>query len=361
MTATPIEDLLSTDTLSGLVKRFAQQSENRACTDLFERHAKPIFPEGHVVSWEEVVFGRHFAPVTGVDSPHTQARRLGRKRRSSVMVSIKVYKDLPGSALFFNRAPGQDSADAEAVIADELLDLTNLVQNTKEYLACGALLGKIQVDPQRVAGSELSFEVDFGVPEFQSLDWTDPQARLRSREFQRLKRRYKAGAGQRAGLVLADERIEGALVRNAEIKGFAKEALGRQILQGQSHGRASQWAGLAGLDWHFTDGTYKPEGGQVTSYWPEDAALVLPEERSMRRVLGWAEGRVLLPAGEVFASAEDATSLVREVRGHYAYAKLRTDPLGVRIYAGWYGLPLVLNPEALLRVNVRPQLAPTAP
>jgi len=360
MTATPMEDLLSVDTLTGLVKRFADQADNRACTAIFEQHAKPIYPMGQVASWEEVVFGRHLAPVTGVDSPHTQARRLGRRRRSSVMVMVKAYKDLPGSALFLTRAPGQDTADAEAVIADELLDLTTIVQNTKEYLACGALLGKIQVDPQSVPGSELSFEVDFGVPEFQSTNWLDPQARLRSGEFQRLKRRYKAGSGERAGLVLADERLEGALVRNEEIKGFAKEVLGRQILRGQSHGRTPQWDGLAGLNWHFTDGTYQPEGGQVTSYWPEDTALVLPEERNMRRVLGWAEGRVLVPAQEVFGSAEDALSLVREVRGHYAYAKVRTDPLGIRIYAGWYGLPLVLNPEALLRVNVRPQLAPAA-
>jgi len=36
------------------------------------------------------------------------------------------------------------------------------------------------------------------------------------------------------------------------------------------------------------------------------------------------------------------------VRGFYAYAKLRDDPVGIRLYAGWHGLPVVLNPNAVL-------------
>ncbi|MBL4850207.1 MAG: major capsid protein [Planctomycetes bacterium] len=358
MTATPLEDLLSVETLTGLVRRFADQSENRICTDLFERHARAIRPLGQVAKWEEIEFSRSFAPVTGIDSPHTQARRLGRKQRASVMVMVKVYKDLPGSHLWLSRAPGEDTADAASVLADELADAVNLVQNTKEYLACGALLGKIKVDPQLVPGSELSFEVDFKVPRFSSVDWSDPRALLRSRELRRLKRRYKDGAGQRAGLLIADERVEGLLVKNKEISGFAKEVLSRQILQGGSVGKAPQWKGLGGLDWQFVDGTYQPEGGAVTSYWPEDVALLLPPERRLRKVLGWAEGTVLVPSGDVFAPAESALGMVREARGHYAYARLRDDPIGIRLYVGWYGLPVVLDPQSLLRVNVRPQAAP---
>ena len=362
MSEPTLEDLLSVDTLTGLVRRFADQSENRTCTALFKR-AKRLRPEGRAVKWEEVAFSRSLAPVTGPESPHPQARRLGRTWRSSVMVMVKAYKDLPGSHLFLERAPGEDLADAKAVIADELIDLANLIQNTREYLACGALLGKIQVDPQRVPGSELTFEVDFDIPQAQGADWSDPDTKLRSSELLRLKRRFKDSAGTKAGLVLADEQVEGHLVRNREVAGFAREALARQVLQGDSAGQPAQWQGLAGLGWHFTDGTYKPEGGPVTSYWPEDTALLLPEERRLSQVLGWAEGKVFVPAGEVFADASQALAGIRVLRGYYAYAKLRSDPIGIRVYAGWYGLPVVIDPGALLRVNVRPAAvpAPVAP
>ena len=50
-----------------------------------------------------------------------------------------------------------------------------------------------------------------------------------------------------------------------------------------------------------------------------------------------------------------ATSLITELRGSYAYAKVRDDPVGIRIYAGWYGLPVVLNPNAGMVFRVVPQ------
>ena len=53
MSEPTLEDLLSVDTLTGLVRRFADQSENRTCTALFKR-AKRLRPEGRAVKWEEV-------------------------------------------------------------------------------------------------------------------------------------------------------------------------------------------------------------------------------------------------------------------------------------------------------------------
>jgi hypothetical protein len=42
------------------------------------------------------------------------------------MAMVKVYKDLPAPHLFLNRAPGADTADAEAVLTAELEDMANL-------------------------------------------------------------------------------------------------------------------------------------------------------------------------------------------------------------------------------------------
>jgi len=357
--ATPIEQLLGVETLTGLIRRFADQADNRACTALFASHAKQILPRGRSAQWDEVQFSRHLAPVTGIESPHTQAKRLGIKQRASPMAMIKLYKDLPSSHLFLNRAPGSDTQEASAILADELQDLANLIENTKEFLACGTLLGRLRISQQTVPGSEIEFDLDWEVPETASVDWSDKTTLLRSEEFGRLKQVFKDQSGIRAGEVIAGADTEGLLVKNEEIKSFAKEVLSLQILQGgPRQGESPHWSGLGGFQWRFTDGSYKPEQGPVTNYWPSDTALVLPDAARLRQILGWAEGRVFVPGGSVFAPAEQAASLIREARGYYAYAKLRDDPVGIRIYAGWYGLPVILNPQGLLRVRTRPQAAP---
>jgi hypothetical protein len=46
--------------------------------------------------------------------------------------------------------------------------------------------------------------------------------------------------------------------------------------------------------------------------------------------------------------------MIKELRGYYAYAELRTDPLGIRIYAGWCGLFVVLCPTGVMTFKVIP-------
>ena len=357
MSVTPLDDLLSVETLSGLIQTFVDQAENRSCSALFSRAARPLFPLGDSATWDEIEFSRHLAPVSGPDSPHTRTKRLGRRKRTSAMAMVKVYKDLPAPHLFLNRAPGADTADAEAVLTAELEDMANLIANTKEFLACGALLGKIDVNPQLVPGSDVSFTVEFGNFEAQAQNsWADPVTKIRSAELIRLKRLFKDQSGMRAEVGVTEPTVEGYLVQNDEIREFAKEPLGDVILRNLTlTGVNPQWERLAGLSWRFTDGTYKPEGGPVTRYFPADHVLVLPAEQRLQQVLGWAEGKVHVPSGPVISAPEAATSMLTELRGSYAYAKVRDDPVGIRVYAGWYGLPVVLNPNAVMVFRVVPQ------
>lgn len=363
MTINPLDDLLSVDTLTGMIRTFSDQGDNRGCSTLFSQSGRPLIPLGDSVSWDEVEFSRHLAPVTGADSPHTRARLMKTRRRSSTMAYIKAYKDLPSGHLFLNRAPGADTADAEAVLATELEDLATLIANTKEFLACGALIGMIDVNPLTVPGSELSFRVEFGNVAAQALmAWSDKATKIRSQELIRLKQLYKDMSGLRAEIGITEPSVEGYLVANDEVREFAKEPLGVSILRNLNlQGTNPQWDVLGGLAWRFTDGTYKPEGGPVTRYFPAGKVLVLPGEPRLTQVLGWAEGIVHVPAGPVYGDAPRATTMIRELRGSYAYAEIRTDPMGIRIYAGWHGLPVVLNPNAVLvfdAINPAPALTP---
>ena len=354
MPITSLDDLLSVDTLTGLIRTFADQSDNRSCTTMFAENARPLLPAGESVSWDEVEFSRHLAPVTGPDSPHTRTKRLGVRKRSSTMAMVKVYKDLPASHLFLQRAPGSNFQDAEAILSAELEDMASLIANTKEYLACRALLGKIEVDAQKVPGSDIAFTVEFGVPTLVApTSWGNPATKIRAEELGKLKQVYKDQSGQRAEIVVTEPTVEGYLVSNPDVRELARDALGLTILNNLNlQGVNPQWALLGGLNFRFTDGTYKPEGGAIERYFPKDHLLVLPGLARMPQVIGWAEGKVHVPAGPLFGGAQGATSMIRELRGSYAYAEVRTDPMGVRVYAGWYGLPVVLNPNAILVYRV---------
>ena len=360
---TAIDDLLSVETLTGMIQTFADQAENRSCSALFSNSARQLFPQGDSASWDEVEFSRHLAPVSGPDSPHTRSKRLGRRKRACSMAMVKVYKDLPASHLFLQRAPGSSTADAESVLTAELEDLANLIANTKEYLACGALLGKIEVNDAKVPGSDVDFTVEFGnATADASASWADEDTKIRSDQLIKLRQHYRDQSGMRAEIGITEPGVEGYLVKNKEIKEFAKETLGGVILSNLNlNGANPQWERLAGLNWRFTDGIYKPQGQPVTRYFDEDTVLVLPAEGRLQQVLGWAEGTVYVPTGPLATTAQAATSLLQEMRGTYAYAEVRTDPVGIRVYAGWYGLPVVLNPNAVLTYRVVPQAVTPAP
>jgi len=92
---TAIDDLLAVETLTGMIKTFSDQAENRSCSALFARAARPLYPEGDSASWDEVQFSRHLAPVSGPDSPHTRAKRLGRSKRSSSRNPRSSRRDSP--------------------------------------------------------------------------------------------------------------------------------------------------------------------------------------------------------------------------------------------------------------------------
>ena len=363
MAITPLDDLLSVDTLTGMIRTFADQSDNRSCSALFQQLGRPILPMGDSASWDEVAFARHLAPIAGPESPHTRAKRLTTEKRSSTMAWIKAYKDLPASHLFLNRAPGSDMADAEAILAIELEDLANLIANTREFLACGALLGLIDVNPQTVPGSDVAFQVDFkNLKAAANNSWADESTKIRSEELLDMQQVYKDECGLRAQIVITEPTVEGYLVKNKDIRDFAKEDYSREILGVLNpNGGSPAWGTLAGLNFRFTDGTYKPEGGAVTRYFPAGKVLVLPDAARLTQVLGWAEGKVHVPSGTIYGDVASAVRSLREMRGAYAYAEVRTDPVGIRIYAGWHGLPVILNPTAVMVYDVTPGAAAPAP
>lgn len=352
-----LEEQLGGQALTHYVRTFADQRAERTLTGLFQTSARPLMPEDDTATWDEFRFSRHLAPVVGRDAPHPLATLLAPKRRLCAMASIKIYKDLPAPYLFFDMAPGRDTIEqAVDVLMNELADMGNLILNTREWLAAGALQGLIDVNQRTLPGSELTLRIEFGNRRADAAaSWKDPLTKIRAHELIVVKRLYKDMAGVSPGVVLAGQDVEGYLTTNLDVRGLAVARLGGAILAGQQPDGKNPFADLGGMSWRFADGTYKPEGGPVTRYFAKDTLVVLPPAAQLQGVLGWAEGRVLVPKGPVYTNQPlRALDFIEEKRGAYAYAEVRTDPLGIRVYAGWRGLPVILNPDAVLVYRVVP-------
>ena len=351
------EEHLSTKSLTNLVRVFADQRQERTCSGLFQTSALPIKPAGEVATWDEVRFSRHLAPVVGRDGPHPRAALLAPRKLQCAMASIKVMKDLPVPHLFFDVAASESAVEhGLRVLMEELQDLANLIANTREWLAAHALQGRIEVSEHTLPGSEIAFTIEFGTGRADAVSsWADELTRVRSHELIVLQRRFKGQAGVSPGVVLAGADVEGYLIKNLDVRGLAVARLGPAILRGKDKDGKNPWDGLGGLSWRFMDGAFRPEGGPVTRYLQKDTLVVLPPAEQLRSVLGWAEGRVFVPKGPLTTTdLRHAVDLIQEQRGAYAYAEVRTDPVGIRIYAGWTGLPVVLNPDAVLVYRVVP-------
>lgn len=356
MELTPFAVLVSSEFLTSTILTFVEQAGEHAASHLFAQHGRKLLPQGTTASWEEVPFHRGLAPVTGPESPHPQVARLGREKRHAAMCSIRLYKDLLSGQILPNRFNSpEELALSEKAYMLELQDLATLIANTREYLAAGALLGRIEVSERTIPGSDLALEIEFGNRRAVALtSWSDPNTGIRSAELLRLKRIYKDEAGRDAGVVLTEPGVERHLLTNRELRGYVMSALGAEVLQNLDlSGIPPQWDGLAGLRFWFTDGSYKPEGRPITRYFPEDTLVVLPPLERLSSVLGWAEGIELTLKGHSFGLPLDVTKHLELTRGFYAYAHWWTDPPGIRIYAGWTGLPVILDPSSVLVYRTR--------
>lgn len=347
--SSPYESLFGTETLTGLIRTFDSEPGNRNCTGIFARNAKKLMPEGTLAKWDEVVGSRHLAPVVGSEEPAPRQANKAKTTKTSAMAHVRVSKFISGDRLFDDRAPGKLVPDAEAVIAEELMDLNNLIGNTKEFLCASALLGTITVSSATVPGSTMTFTVSFSPQTINATNsWASSGTKIISSELKTIKKTYKDTSGFNAAEVIIDPDIESYLQGNNEAKGFVANALGANFLLGGTlDGAALGGLRFGGLSWQVTDGVYKPEGGLVTRYKTGDKAIFLPSAAQQREVLGWVEGYGKVPAGPVFTPGGRGAVRQASSRGNYAYAMTSGDPVGIKLIAGWVGLPVLLNPNGV--------------
>lgn len=311
---------------SGAVKRFAENSDNRAFTEEFEGGDRSIKPPGNEFGWDEVRFSRDLAPLIGPTDEAPRKKRVFLRKRTGTMLDVGVSVELPPEVLFQMRRPGSMSGNAREKIDEELEDASIQVANTVEYVCTKAAEGT--VTPSTVPNSKLvSDAITFPVKTLsRSTSWAVDSTKIRSAEMNRLKDEFRKAAGFNAARCKTTKTVEGYVTQNTELAAWAQanpviaaNVLGRSFLEGGGIER------MGGLEFSFTGGHYAADATPDTAvdFLTADIISVWPKESMRKEVVGMVDGISHVPAGPVFGDISSAAAAIREVRGYYAYWELK--------------------------------------
>jgi len=343
---TSFDEMFMAESMTGLVRRFADQSQERSFIQLYEAGEK-LAPITDVVKWDEKRFSRDLAPITGPGSPTKAAAPVGVKKRTGELLSIKEHVDLDARFILMARGAGSMLPDPQGVLNDNLMNLTNRITRTKNYWAAKSVLTTNGVvDPGAFPNADLpSSAITFTYPVqalSASASWATSSTLIRSSEINRLKRTYERATGERAGYAIASDTVEGYITGNTEVTNLLSggSMAGRVLESSFQNGGALPRFG--DLDWKFARDYYAADATPDTTtdvITDTDLVAILPEPSRWREVFALAEGLNLVPTGNISAMANgNPLQLIAEVRGWAAYVELIANPIGLRLHVMWTGL-----------------------
>jgi len=357
------QELFGIRSLNGKVEAFGQDSlRTRVFTSVVDK-GRDLGAEDGTLEWDEKTFSRSLAPVVGHDSPFPERQLLQTINRRSAVAHIKESKIIPARKLYYERESGGLRPNATAVVEEELRDLTNRLAATVEYMASNTLQGSLVVNAANIPGTTIPFTITYTTNAYTAANsWATAGTGILSAEIPALKQDFEQFCGFVPTQVLIGSTIEGFIVGNTEVTTLSRNQLGDRFVTQSGVLNGPMLGGLAvgGLTWDVTEGGYTPDGGAFTRFLPTtDRGIVLPADSELGEVLGLAQGRGFIPQSNLVSDANATSQVAAMVRpasqmGFYTYATRVDNPAGVRIYAGWVGLPILLRPAAVQVLNLIP-------
>jgi hypothetical protein len=320
------------ETMTGVVKRFANNSHNRVFTDEFESGDRTILPDGDSFSWDEIRFSRDLASLVPHGEEGARKKRVVVRKRTGGMLDVEVTAELPPEFLFFMRNAGELGGNARAKIDTEIEDGAIQVANTVEFVCQRACTGS--VDPATVPNSKLKSDaITFPVHALaKSVAWSDTaNSKINSVEVPRIEEEYYKKANVEASRAITTRTVEGYLKQNAELNGLiqANPIIAAEALQ-QRHGGVRR---VGNIDFRFQRSHYALDATPDTTvdYMTSDHVVVLPDEGIRKDTFAMVDGLTAIPAGPVFGDISSAAAAMRLVRGYYAYWELKGKKLILHI------------------------------
>lgn len=366
----PLDELFMAETMTEQVIEFADQSEENSFIGVYEDGAR-IEPIGDDFTFDEVEFSRGLAPVTTPQSPSKPRVPIGVKKRAGRIYAIKAHVDLPWHILAMAKGANMGGApDPAKWLADNLLNLTNEINRTRNYWAAQSFLsGSValhNLPNADLGGAPVTLTYPVATLDA-AQSWALAATKVRGL-MNTLKKTYRRNVGFNAGEAIASDTVEGYITDNEQISNpvngvptLAQRKIENSYLEGGSLMR------FGGIDWRFAADYYVTDANQATAVAADTAATttdvasdadivaVLPPAARRQECFAIAEGRVGIPNGLLTSMAVgQLSSLIAEVRGWAAYLELLTNPIGVRLHVEWHGNLIQKRRRAVLAYNTTP-------
>lgn len=363
---TPLDDLFMAETMTETVERFADEdNEEMPFLEVFEQDT--IRPMTDDFSWDEVVYSRGLAKVTGPSSPTQAARAMGKIKRYGSVYAIKEHVDLDARFILMAKGEGSPLPNPEAELNKNLKNTMRRCKRTLNYWAAQSMLASGgTVDLGGFDNTDLPVGTTLTYP-IQSISagsgaWSNPATPIRA-DFTTVKRTAKRVSGLPIAEAIASDAVEGYIGENSKVVtlvGGVPTLAQRMIEVGAEEGAITKFGGA---NWRYhrgfyvTDANEKAGNVETTTDIISDTDLValLPERSRWGECFAKVEGLVLVKSGPVSQLAVGgALGMLYQARGWVAYVTLQENPLRFRLHVEWVGNLVHKVQKAATRFNVSP-------
>lgn len=364
MSATPFDALFMSETMTGTVRRFAEQSKERSYFGVYERGERIQTPTD-TFKWDEIRYSRDLAPAMGPSSPTVATRKVGTKVRTGTVIKVGEHVDLDWRFMKQARGEGMLMPDPAAELARNLRNLVNRVMRTLNYWAAKSLLTTTgSVDPGAFPNSQIptgAQTLDYPVATRNAgASWALPGTAIRSDEINPLKLAYLQNTGFYPGIGLGSDALDGYLNKNTEFSEFLRQgsAAARQAESSYVEGNGVRYGGM---DWKFAHDFYATDASPDTAVdviADGDLVAILPPESMWMDSFALVEGLQGVPTGQITRMATlgsaNVDGLINETYGWAAYLEVIGNPLGFRLHVTWCGMLVQKGVKHVLVFNTTP-------
>lgn len=356
---TALDEMFMAESMTGQVKRFAEQAQERNFIGLYEEGQK-LYPTTDVVKWDETRYSRDLAPVTGPSSPTKATKKLGIITRTAPMLKICEHVDLDWRLMKMARGEGTLVPDPAGMLNNNLKNLTNRVNRTRNYWAAKSVLTTTgSVDPGAFPNADLPAGANPLVYPVATLgasnSWALAGTKIRSEEINRLMLEYQQNTGFWPALGIGSPNLDNYFNANTE---FSEAVRGGALAAQRVESNYVRGEGVryGGMQWKFARDYYASDATpdtEVDVIADQDLVAILPENRA--DVFAMAEGIQGIPTGLISKmGTQGFEALIAEVRGWFAYLELIMNPIGLRLHVGWCGMLIQTMQKGVLVFNMSP-------
>jgi hypothetical protein len=266
--------------------------------------------------------------------PATPVSLMTVKQRTATCLLQLFKKELDEGVLAWLRQPGTpQEVNSRLVIATEQLDLSKLIDYSKELAIWSALTGTYS---PTVGGQTLAIDYEIPAthkPATVTASWatagTDIIADLKA-----WKKLIQQDSGYTPRHVWINTSVMAYLLKNTAVNNWLnKTIVGTEVI------RTGAIVELVGLLFHVYDSGYLNSLNVFTNYIADDTLIMLPEEN--------VYGKIQVGTGEVPVPGSEDT---QTVSGKFSYYARLVDPVIKQIFVGQNWLPVIEIPKSIVYV-----------